>query len=277
MKQFAVALAGLIFMADSQVGDSLLLPRRATIDQSTVRDEVTTFLGAIIRGDQSTGKIALVFTGHEFGDGLPSIIRTLNGAQIHASFFLTGSFYRNEDFRSCITELRDLGHYLGSHSDKHLLYCDWADRDSLLVTRAAFEKDINDSYETLKTFGIDKKQARYFLPPYEWYNETIASWTNDMGLQLVNFTPGTRSTADYTYPEMGERYVDNQTIVRSIVDHEQTDEHGLNGFILLSHVGTDPRRQEKFYDELPWLIHALKSKGYRFVRIDELLTPSPGG
>src|SRR5690606_36339476 len=181
------------------------------------------------------------------------------------------------NFKAHINELRGQGNYLGSHSDKHLLYCDWANRDSLLVTRAEFERDLADSYGALAAFGVGKEQARYFLPPYEWYNDTIASWARDMGLQLVNFTPGTRSTADYSYPEMGERYVDNQTILRSIVDHEQTDEHGLNGFILLSHVGTDPRRQEKFYDELPGLIHALKSKGYRFVRIDELLPPSPGG
>src|SRR3546814_970846 len=71
-----------------------------------------------------------------------------------------------------------LGHYLGSHSDKHLLYCDWANRDSLLVTRAEFERDLADSYDALAAFGVNKEQARYFLPPYEWYNDTIASWTD---------------------------------------------------------------------------------------------------
>lgn len=232
------------------------------------------FLGAIIRGDQSTKKIALVFTGDEFGDGLPAVIRTLTAEKLNASFFLTGNFYRNASFKKHITELRDQGNYLGSHSDKHLLYCDWTNRDSLLVTRQEFEKDLNDSYAALAEYGIDKKQARYFLPPYEWYNDTIASWTRDIGLQLVNFTSGTRSTADYTYPEMGKRYVDNQTIMKSILAYEQKDENGLNGFILLSHIGTDPRRGEKFYNELPRLIHALKDKGYRFVRIDELLEPT---
>jgi len=231
------------------------------------------FLGAIIRGDQSEKKIALVFTGDEFGDGLSKVINTLKREKIHASFFLTGNFYRNKNFKKQIIELRDNGNYLGSHSDKHLLYCDWTKRDSLLVSRAEFEKDIKDSYKELQKFNIDRKQAPYFLPPYEWYNETIASWTRDMDLQLINFSPGTRSTADYTYPEMNERYVDNEIVMKSVLDYEKKDKNGLNGFILLSHIGTDPRRKEKFYDQLPTLINTLKSKGYQFVRIDELLKP----
>jgi len=258
MKQVAIILLGLLLMG-----------------QAVAQESVTEFRGAIVRGDQSTNKIALIFTGDEFGDGLPAVIRMLKTEEIHASFFLTGNFYRNVDFNTHVTQLRELGNYLGSHSDKHLLYCDWENRDSLLVDRAVFEKDLHDSYDALHKFGVDKTQARYFLPPYEWYNDTIATWTHDMGLRLVNFTPGTRSTADYTYPEMGERYVDNQTIMKSILEYEQTDEHGLNGFMLLIHIGTDPRRQEKFYNELPALIRILKNKGYQFVRIDELLEPAP--
>jgi len=144
----------------------------------------------------------------------------------------------------------------------------------LLITRAEFEKDIRDSYKELKKFDIDRKKASYFLPPYEWYNETIASWARDMNLQLVNFSPGTRSTADYTYPEMKEKYVDNEAVMTSILNYEKKDKNGLNGFILLTHIGTDPRRKEKFYDQLPTLINILKSKGYQFVRIDELLKPN---
>jgi len=272
MKLLTVMFFGLLVMAHPRTG-GLPAPEHTTyVDRATIAQRgVTELLGAIIRGDQSTKKIALVFTGDEFGDGLSSVTHTLKAEKVHASFFLTGNFYRNADFKKYIIELRELGNYLGSHSDKHLLYCDWANRDSLLVTRAEFENDLNDSYDALAAFGVGKRQARYFLPPYEWYNDTIASWTQGMGLRLVNFTPGTRSTADYTYPEMGERYIDNRTIVKSILDYEQKGENGLNGFILLTHVGTDPRRQEKFYDVLSHLVHTLKGKGYQFVRIDELL------
>lgn len=45
----------------------------------------------------------------------------------------------------------------------------------------------------------------------------------------------------------------------------------LNGNILLLHVGTDPRRKEKFYLELPAIIRLLRGKGYAIKRIDELI------
>jgi endoglucanase len=87
---------------------------------------------------------------------------------------------------------------------------------------------------------------------------------------LVDFTPGTRSNADYTYPEMGNKYLSSDTIFNSILHYEMKSTNGLNGFILLVHIGTDPRRTDKFYWKLPALVNQLKERGYQFVRIDEL-------
>jgi len=230
--------------------------------------EVITDHGAIVRGRRNAQKIALVFTGDEFADGGNYIAGVLKKEKIKASFFLTGNFYRNKNFAPIISQLKQDGHYLGAHSDKHLLYCDWIKRDSLLVSRQQFETDLKQCYKELAKKGISYKQAHYFLPPYEWYNDSIATWTKNLGLQLVNFSPGTRSNADYTYPEMGNKYVDSKTILQSVFDYEQQSSNGLNGFILLLHIGTDSRRKDKFYHQLPELITALKKKGYLFEKID---------
>jgi peptidoglycan/xylan/chitin deacetylase (PgdA/CDA1 family) len=195
----------------------------------------------------------------------------LKQKNIHGSFFLTGNFYRNPKFKKTIKELKKNGNYLGSHSDKHLLYCDWEKRDSLLVTHQEFKEDLQNAYKELKKWGIKKKQAYYFFPPYEWYNDSIATWTKELGLQLMDFSPGTRSNADYTYPEMGKKYVSSDSIMNSILQYETTSTYGLNGFILLVHIGTDPRRTDKFYNRLPEMINELKTRGYQFVRVDELL------
>ena len=227
--------------------------------------------GGIIRGDSTFKKIALVSTGDGFADGGNYFAKVLKEQHIHGSFFLTGNFYRNKKFRGIIEKLKKDGNYLGSHSDKHLLYCDWDKRDSLLVTHEEFTKDLQNGYKELKQWGIEKDQAHYFLPPYEWYNDSIALWTREMGLQLVDFTPGTRSNADYTYPEMGKKYLSADTLLHSILQYEIKSTNGLNGFILLIHLGTDPRRIDKLYKHLPELIKELKSRGYQFVRIDEML------
>lgn len=227
--------------------------------------------GAIVRGDTALKEIALVFTGDEFGDGGKCISEILGKEKIKASFFLTGNFYRNTEFEPLIKELLKNENYLGSHSDRHLLYCDWTKRDSLLVSKKEFINDLEDSYSEMAKFGIKRDEASYFLPPYEWYNDSIASWTGEYGLQLVNFSGGTRSNADYTIPEMGNQYVDSKTIYNSIISYEKRTVSGLNGFILLVHIGTDPRRTDKFYFYLPELITELRCNGYRFVRIDKLL------
>ncbi len=227
--------------------------------------------GAIIRGDTTEKKIAIVFTGDQFADGGKIIRATLAKHEVKAGFFLTGNFYSNPQFKTLIKSLKKDRHYLGAHSDKHLLYNDWTRRDSLLVTNEEFVHDLTANYERMARFGATKSEAAFFLPPYEWYNKTVSEWTKELGLQLINFTPGTRSTADYTFPEMGKAYVDSEKIYQSIVTKERTDPNGLNGFILLIHIGTDPRRTDKFYNRLDSLLSQLKLKGYTFVRIDSLL------
>lgn len=226
--------------------------------------------GAITRGDTTQKELAIVFTGDEFAEGGHFISKTLKQNNTKASFFFTGRFYRNAAFQKTIQQLKAGGNYLGAHSNEHLLYCDWGKRDSLLVTKQQFKSDLQKNYEELKRFGIAKSSAHFFLPPYEWYNDSIASWIKEMNLQLVNYTPGTLSHADYTTPDE-KNYRNSETIYQSIINYEQKHASGLNGFILLMHIGTDAKRTDKFYSRLPQLIQYFKSKGYQFVRIDELL------
>jgi peptidoglycan/xylan/chitin deacetylase (PgdA/CDA1 family) len=185
---------------------------------------------------------------------------------------LTGKYYEAKNNAPYLQRMIRDGHYLGAHSDQHLLYNDWAKRDSLLVTKEEFERDLIENYKKMERWKVQKRDALYFMPPYEWYNQTITDWTADNGLKLVNFTPGLRTAADYTYPEMGEnRYLTSEWIYQHVMEYEQSNSNGLNGFMVLIHLGTDPRRPDKFYNLLPALIDDLRSKGYEFKRVDELL------
>jgi endoglucanase len=224
----------------------------------------------IVRGDTSVRRMSLIFTGGSFADGGDHIRTVLAKEGVNAAFFFTGDFYRTPGFEGLIRALAADGHYLGPHSDKHLLYCDWDDRDKTLVTREEFRADILANYREMERFGIARIAARFFIPPYEWYNRDIAAWSRELGLTLFNFTPGTSSNADYTTPSMPE-YLSSRTIYDRILAYEGKNPHGLNGFILLIHIGTDPERTDKFYLRLEDLIRELKARGYALVRIDELL------
>ena len=245
--------------------------RKKVLEKSQVSNVKYSWVqGGIVRGDTTHKTLSIVFTGGDFGEGGNHIQQVLKTLGVKATFFFTGDFYRNQEFQSIIKKLKSDDHYLGAHSDKHLLYCDWEKRDSLFVTRNEFLGDLMANYKEMEKFGILPEQAGYFMPPYEWYNDSISQWTKDAGFQLVNFTSGTRSNADYTTPDM-DTYISSEEIFRSILNYEKTSINGLNGFILLIHIGTAPERTDKFYYRLEDLIQWLKKEGYELVRIDELL------
>ncbi|MBS1563700.1 MAG: glycoside hydrolase family 9 protein [Bacteroidetes bacterium] len=225
--------------------------------------------GAVTRGDSAQAKIALVFTGDEYAESGAAILKALTAAKAKASFFFTGRFYRNPAFKTTIKQLRAAGHYLGPHSGEHLLYCDWNKRDSLLVTKEQFNNDLTDNYKAMAAFGISSDSALFFLPPYEWYNDSIAHWTKQRGLQLVNYTPGTLSHADYTTAG-SKGYRSTDEIYRSIMDHDQYPNR-LNGYILLLHIGAGPGRTDKFSRRLPELLRHFRENHYKLVTLPRLL------
>jgi peptidoglycan/xylan/chitin deacetylase (PgdA/CDA1 family) len=234
------------------------------------RTDVEYAEGAIVRGPVARRQLALVFTGHEFAEGTETILDALAQRRLRASFFLTGAFLRDPPKAPLVRRMVADSHYVGAHSDGHLLYCPWTGPKTTLVSRQAFTDDLERNYEALRQFGVQRADAPYFLPPYEWYNVEIADWTRAAGFTLVCHTPGTRSNADYT--EEGTRqFVSSDTIFQSILAGERRDPNGLNGFMLLLHVGAGPGRTDKFHARFAELIDQLAARGYGFVRVDELL------
>ena len=240
--------------------------------QGAERVDVELREGSIIRGPTSARRLAVVFTGHGFAEGGEVILNELGKHKGKGSFFLTGDFLTNTSFKRLVQRIAREGHYLGPHSDKHVLYCPWEGPKKTLVTHAEFRADLESNLGKIERFGIPRRQIRYFLPPYEYYNQEIVDWAKELGLTLVNYTPGTRSNADYT-GEAEKNFVSSQAIFDSIVAREKQDANGLNGFILLLHIGSGPDRRDKFPTRFGELLDTLAGKGYLFVRVDELLEP----
>lgn len=221
--------------------------------------------GAIVRGDSTHPAVAFVFTADEFGEGLPTITAALKKHRTKAAFFFTGRFYRNPANKAAILKLEQDQHYLGPHSNEHLLYASWRNRDSLLVTEQQFSTDLDKNLEAISGLGIDTTGPHYYIPPYEWWNDTIAIWAKRHGWSLANFTPGIRTNADYTWPQMGKAYMSSSEIIASLKQAR------LNGAIILIHAGVDPRRKDKLYNHLDELLIWLQANGYRCLRLDRLL------
>lgn len=225
--------------------------------------------GAIIRGDVNTKKLALIFTGDTFAESMEPILDTLKRRNIKAGFFVTGNFVRNENFRPLLKRAIAEGHYLGPHSDTHPLYAPWDNRDKTLVTEAFFKQDLKNNIASLAAIGaLTRKQPVFFIPPYEYYNRDQVRWAHDLGVTIFNFTPGSGSNRDYMR-EDEPRFASSQKIYDDILAYERKDPHGLNGYILLLHLGSG--RKDPFHTKLGPLCDELTKRGYGFERIDQLL------
>lgn len=135
---------------------------KSPIKNNTIAAQHTMQKGAIVKASVTDQSVALVFTGDEFGDGLSIIQQKLKEEKVAASFFFTGRFYRNSNFKFGIKKLIQSNHYMGPHSDAHLLYNDWTKRDSLLISYQQFTDDLNKNLDAMEVLGINTKQVNYF-------------------------------------------------------------------------------------------------------------------
>jgi peptidoglycan/xylan/chitin deacetylase (PgdA/CDA1 family) len=223
--------------------------------------------GAILRGPTERKRLALEFTGHDYGEGGPHLLDALARHGARASFLLTGDFLRRPDFAEVNSRIVADGHYLGPHSDRHLLYVGGA--GETLVTREKFRADVERNLDEVSRFGVDRAAVRYWIPAYETHNAEIVAWSEELGLTLCEFTPGI-GASDWA-PDDHPAFRPSREMLACIWDFAATDPHGLNGVLLLLHIGAGPGRTDKFFRLLDELLKGLHGRGYECVRLDELL------
>ena len=220
--------------------------------------------GATVRIGTDRKVIHLIFSADERFEGAQPILQTLDKNRVKASFFLTGNCLREEKFKPIIRKIIRKGHYVGGHSDNHLLYASWDDRQLSLVTPDSLIADFRQNMLELEKYGIAISKVRYFLPPYEYYNKESVLLIESQGQTVINFTSGLRTAADYTTPDM-PNYKSSQELIDQLFAFEE--EHGLNGGIILIHPGTEDSRTDKLYLRLDEIIKRLKKKGYTLERL----------
>lgn len=265
--------------SDDASSSSPVIPSNASAIGSS--NEFTLTHGGIIRGPRDRKEVALLFTGGDYGEGTASILDALKVRNLHAAFFVTGDYVAQAAHKQLLKRIVAAGHLLCPHSHGHLLYASWDDRNKSLVTEEQFKADLKQNLAELAEFtGARNHTATenragpqaepiYFVPPFEWFNNQHVEWAKDVGCVLVNFTPGSGSHRDWA-PEGHSAFKPSTQILADILAHEEESPDGLNGHLLLMHLGS--QRQDKFAPHLGELIDELAKRGYKIVRIDELLS-----
>jgi len=229
--------------------------------------------GALCRGFRDSKEMALVFTGGEFGEGLETILNELKSRNLKGAFFFTGAFFKIDAHQPLIRRLVAEGHYLGPHSEEHLLLASW-EEDKTLVTREQFIEDLDRNVARCVEYGFKREDIRYWIPPYEQTNEEVSRWSQEHGLTMINFTRGTLSHTDYA-PEDDKHFRPTEVVIQSIKDYPSKDPDGFNGFLLLTHVGAGARK-DKLHPHFGSIVDYLLGRGQIIVRVDELLDKGRG-
>lgn len=172
-------------------------------------------------------------------DELLSLLEEYN---VPATFFATGDWCRR--FPEDVRRIFAAGHAVENHSDTHP-HPTAVSAGELIRDTAAANDTITELTET---------PPRYYRAPYGEYSDTVmAAIEDECGLQVIQWDVDSRDWQGRTASEMAESVIGS---VRC-------------GSILLFHNDTANTPAA-----LRQILPALQAKGYRFVRLDEMVLPT---
>lgn len=221
--------------------------------------------GVMVAHNTDRPVVYMVFSADSMFEGAPHALNVLERRGIKASFFFTGNFLRDTVHKAIINRIINGGHYVGGHSDGHILLADWDDKRTPLVTDDSMLADVRRNLALLESFGIRRDSCRWFMPPFEWIAAPQVPVLRDsLGLEIINPTPGIQIFRDYTTPGMPD-YHSSDSILRQLYDFESRK--GLNGVFLIIHLGTQDVRTDKLYLHLDEILDTLAARGYTLARL----------
>lgn len=226
----------------------------------------------ISRGNPSRKEIALTFDGGGWANAAPEILKILQGKEISSTFFLTGEFIRR--YPDLVKQIGAEGHEIGNHTydHPHLTSFVHNSRQELLpgVDRGFLWRELKDTEEVFSDL-TGEKMVPYWRAPYGEQNATLRKWAQELGYRHISWTSdyGGRmslDSRDWVADPSLKIYCSAEEVRDRILGYG--DE--ASGGIILMHLGTS-RDQDLVHERLGEIIEGLRERGYRFVKISELL------
>ncbi len=179
-----------------------------------------------------------------FDDGpfplTPRFVRMLRENHAVATFFMIGEQVTARYQATLREELRD-GDALGDHTYTH----------PDLVTTGGVRSQLQRTIDAIR--GLSGYTPCVFRPPYGDYDGEVLRTAASLGLATILWEV---DPSDYTLP--GVSAIEQRVLAQV-----------RPGAIVLSHDGGGPREQT--LAAYPYIIRALRARGYRFVTVPELL------
>jgi len=225
--------------------------------------------------------VALTFDGSSFANTAGDILDTLRTRNVKATMFLTGEFISK--FPDVTRRIVGEGHEAGNHTMKHRHFTTFSvDRTQTLLPGITYAIIANQLQTTESLFRqvTGTGLSPFWRAPYGEYNNIICKWALSCGYLHVGWKQGrswkqSLDSNDWIPDEETPGYKSPDQVFRKIIAISRTKPDGVNGGIILMHLGTARARKEaQVVTILGALIDTLRSEGYSFVTVTGMLRES---
>jgi peptidoglycan/xylan/chitin deacetylase (PgdA/CDA1 family) len=240
------------------------------IDIHYTKPTVEALKNSVDMGKITKKMVALTFDGGSEATHTKEILSILKKQQVRCTMFLTGKFM--EKYPDIVEEIIQDGHEIANHTYDHPHLTTYAQNAS-----NGNETYVDFNYIQMQLFRTDSIFSQitgqhlkpFWRAPFGEYNQQILTWAAQMGYLHIRWTSGF-DTFDWVVDESSKLYRTPQEFLDHFKRQEKNRSSGLNGVIVLMHLGSI-RNQDHIFEALPHLIEFTKKNGYALVPISSLL------
>jgi len=221
---------------------------------------------------------ALTFDGGSSANAAGDILDTLASRNVKSTVFLTGAFIKR--YPQIVVRIAAEGHEFGNHTMNHPHLTSYAETRTQAtrnnVSRALIVEELTGPEHLLSKLGDGLRFAPLWRAPFGEYNQEICEWALSLGYIHIGWRQGgswrtNLDSNDWVVNESSPAYKTPQEVFDKIVNIARTP-GGLNGGIILMHLGTErTQRSKQVHTILGKLIDTLRDMGYKPVTVSTLL------
>jgi peptidoglycan/xylan/chitin deacetylase (PgdA/CDA1 family) len=228
------------------------------------------------RGNTKYKQVALTFDGDYLDNVAGAILDMLQEKQVPATFFLTARFI--ERYQNTVNRIIAAGHQVANHTWHHPHLTMFEEKKQHILRPEVDRKLIH--HELKKTANIFKdvtgeEMSPFWRAPFGEHNLQIRQWAAELGYRQIGWTRDARlkislDTMDWVADKNSPLYRKPDDILENILTFADQSEQGVNGGIILMHLGT--LRPDEFPHKIVGpLIDSLQTRGYKFVKIESMV------
>ena len=232
-----------------------------------------------VNGPVDRKTVALTFDGGSLANAAGAILDTLASRSVTATMFLTGEFIRK--YPGVTRRIVAAGHECGNHTYRHPHLTRYGIDRTATTLPSVNEPALCE--ELLRTERIFRETAGTPLAPlwrapYGEFNEEICRWALRAGYFHIGWRQGRTwreglDSNDWIPDPETPGYHTPEELIDKVVALARRQPYGINGGILLFHLGTERKSTEKqVHLVLGSLIDTLRQEGYRIVPISEMVS-----